>query len=86
MTPEDLDKLINDPKTWVVKDFNNINNIYLNLEQIEILIESTTALLRQKHNDSLHFKDFENTRKSIEAIDTVRDLLFAAEEKERSRN
>lgn len=86
MTPEDLDKLINDPKTWVVKDFNNINNIYLNLEQIEILIESTTALLKQKHNDSLHFKDFENTRKSIEAIDTVRDLLFAAEEKERSRN
>ena len=86
MTPEDLDKLINDPKTWVVKDFNNINNIYLNLEQIEILIESTTALLRQKHNDSLHFKDFENTRKSIEAIDTVRDLLFTAEEKERSRN
>ena len=86
MTPEDLDKLINDPKTWVVKDFNNINNIYLNLEQIEILIESTTALLRQKHNDSLHFKDFENTRKSIEAIDTVRDLLFAAEEKEKSRN
>ena len=62
------------------------NNIYLNLEQIEILIESTTALLRQKHNDSLHFKDFENTRNSIEAIDTVRDLLFAAEEKERSRN
>lgn len=86
MTPEDLDKLINDPKTWVVKDFNNINNIYLNLEQIEILIESTTALLRQKHNDSLHFKDFENTRKSIEAIDSVRDLLFAAEERERSRN
>ena len=86
MTPENLDKLINDPKTWVVKDFNNINNIYLNLEQIEILIESTTALLRQKHNDSLHFKDFENTRKSIEEIDTVRDLLFAAEEKERSRN
>lgn len=86
MIPEDLDKLINDPKTWVVKDFNNINNIYLNLEQIEILIESTTALLRQKHNDSLHFKDFENTRKSIEAIDTVRDLLFAAEEKEKSRN
>ena len=86
MTPENLDKLINDPKTWVVKDFNNINNIYLNLEQIEILIESTTALLKQKHNDSLHFKDFENTKKSIEAIDTVRDLLFAAEEKERSRN
>lgn len=86
MTPEDLDKLINDPKTWVVKDFNNINNIYFNLEQIEILIESTTALLKQKHNDSLHFKDFENTKKSIEAIDTVRDLLFAAEEKERSRN
>ena len=86
MTPEDLDKLINDPKTWVVKDFNNINNIYLNLEQIEILIESTTALLKQKHNDSLHFKDFENTKKSIEAIDTVRDLLFAEEEKERSRN
>lgn len=86
MIPEDLDKLINDPKTWVVKDFNNINNIYFNLEQIEILIESTTALLKQKHNDSLHFKDFENTKKSIEAIDTVRDLLFAAEEKERSRN
>ena len=86
MTPEDLDKIISDPKTWVVKDFNNINNIYFNLEQIEILIESTTALLRQKHNDSLHFKDFENTRKSIEAIDTVRDLLFAAEEKEKSRN
>ena len=86
MTPEDLDKLISDPKTWVVKDFNNINNIYLNLEQIEILIESTTVLLKQKHNDSLHFKDFENTRKSIEAIDTVRDILFAAEEKERSRN
>ena len=86
MIPEDLDKLINDPKTWVVKDFNNINNIYFNLEQIEILIESTTALLKQKHNDSLHFKDFENTRKSIEEIDTVRDLLFAAEEKERSRN
>jgi hypothetical protein len=86
MTPEDLDKLISDPKTWVVKDFNNINNIYFNLEQIEILIESTTALLKQKHNDSLHFKDFENTKKSIEAIDTVRDILFAAEEKERSRN
>ena len=62
------------------------NNIYLNLEQIEILIESTTVLLKQKHNDSLHFKDFENTKKSIEAIDTVRDILFAAEEKERSRN
>ena len=86
MTHEDLEKLINDPKTWVVKDFNNINNIYFNLEQIEILIESTTVLLKQKHNDSLHFKDFENTRKSIEEIDTVRDLLFAAEEKERSRN
>ena len=86
MTPEDLDKLISDPKTWVVKDFNNINNIYFNLEQIEILIESTTVLLNQKHNDSLHFKDFENTKKSIEAIDTVRDILFAAEEKERSRN
>ena len=86
MIPEDLDKLINDPKTWVVKDFNNINNIYFNLEQIEILIESTTALLKQKHNDSLHFKDFENTKKSIEEINTVRDILFAAEEKERSRN
>ena len=86
MTPEDLDKIISDPKTWVVKEFNNINNIYFNLEQIEILIESTTALLKQKHNDSLHFKDFENTKKSIEAIDTVRDMLFAAEEKERSRN
>ena len=86
MTPEDLDKLTSDPKTWVVKEFNNINNIYFNLEQIEILIESTTALLMQKHNDSLHFKDFENTKKSIEAIDTVRDILFAAEEKERSRN
>ena len=86
MNADDLDKLINDPKTWVVKDFNNINNIYFNLEQIEILIESTTALLKQKHNDSLHFKDFENTRKSIEAIDTVRDILFAVEEKERSRN
>lgn len=86
MTPEDLDKIISDPKTWVVKDFNNINNIYFNLEQIEILIESTTVLLKQKHNDSLHFKDFENTKKSIEAIDTVRDILFAAEEKERSRN
>ena len=86
MTPEDLDKIISDPKTWVVKEFNNINNIYFNLEQIEILIESTTALLKQKHNDSLHFKDFENTRKSIEAIDTVRDILFAVEEKERSRN
>ena len=86
MTHEDLEKLINDPKTWVVKDFNNINNIYLNLEQIEIFIESTTALLRQNHNDSLHFKDFENTRKSIEEINTVRDILFAAEERERSRN
>ena len=86
MTPEDLDKLISDPKTWVVKDFNNINNIYLNLEQIEILIESTTVLLMQKHNDSLHFKDFENTKKSIEKINNVRDILFAAEERERSRN
>lgn len=86
MNADDLEKRINDLKTWVLKDLNNINNIYLNLEQIEILIESTTALLRQKHNDSLNFKEFENTRKSIEAIDTVRDLLFAAEEKERSRN
>ena len=68
-----------------VTDINNMN-VYLKLEQLEILIESTTALLLQKHNDSLHFKDFENTKKSIEAIDTVRDLLFAAEEKERSRN
>lgn len=66
-------------------DINNMN-VYLKLEQLEILIESTTALLLQKHNDSLHFKDFENTKKSIEEINTVRDILFAAEEKERSRN
>ena len=68
-----------------VTDINNMN-VYLKLEQLEILIESTTALLLQKHNDSLHFKDFENTKKSIEEINTVRDILFAAEEKERSRN
>ena len=69
-----------------VTDINNMNNMYLNLEQIEILIESTTTLLMQKHNDSLHFKGFENIKKFIEAINTVRDILFAAEEKERSRN
>ncbi len=69
----------------VVTDINNMN-VYLKLEQLEILIESTTSLLLQKHNDSLHFKDFENTKKSIEEINTVRDILFAAEEKERSRN
>ena len=68
-----------------VTDINNMN-VYLKLEQLEILIESTTALLLQKHNYSLHFKDFENTKKSIEEINTVRDILFAAEEKERSRN
>ena len=68
-----------------VTDINNMN-VYLKLEQLEILIESTTALLLQKHNDSLHFKDFENTKKSIEEINAVRDILFAAEEKERSRN
>lgn len=68
-----------------VTDINNMN-VYLKLEQLEILIESTTALLLQKHNDSLHFKDFENTKKSIEEINNVRDILFAAEEKERSRN
>jgi len=68
-----------------VTDINNMN-VYLKLEQLEILIESTTSLLLQKHNDSLHFKDFENTKKSIEEINTVRDILFAAEEKERSRN
>jgi hypothetical protein len=68
-----------------VTDINNMN-VYLKLKQLEILIESTTALLLQKHNDSLHFKDFENTKKSIEEINTVRDILFAAEEKERSRN
>jgi hypothetical protein len=68
-----------------VTDINNMN-VYLKLEQLEILIESTTALLLQKHNDSLHFKDFENTKKSIEEINTVRDILFAAEEKERSRS
>lgn len=27
MTPEDLDKLINDPKTWIVKDFNENQTI-----------------------------------------------------------
>jgi hypothetical protein len=69
----------------VVTDINNMN-VYLKLEQLEILIESTTSLLLQKHNDSLHFKDFENTKKSIEEINTVWDILFAAEEKERSRN
>lgn len=61
-------------------------NLNLTLEELELLIESTTVLLTQKHNDSLHFKDFENIKKSIEEINTVRDLLFAAEEKERSRN
>ena len=69
-----------------VTDINNMNNMYLNLEQIEILIESTTTLLMQKHNDSLNFKGFENIKKFIESINTVRDILFAAEEKERSRN
>lgn len=62
-----------------------IYNLHLNPEQLEILIKSTTLLLMQKHNDSLHFKDFENTRKSIEEINALRDILFAAEEKGKNK-
>lgn len=68
------------------REFNSIYNIHLNLQQLEILIQATAALLLQKHNDNLHFKDFENNKKFIDEISTVRDLLLFAEEQERSGN
>jgi len=75
MTPEDLDKLINDPKTWVVKEFNNISNIYLHLDEIEVLITGLKLLIEQ-----------ESTGKQNDSRNELLEKLSALEERERSRN
>jgi len=75
MTPEDLDKLINDPKTWVVKEFNNISNIYLHLDEIDVLITGLNLLIEQ-----------ESTGKQHDSRNELLEKLSALEERERSRN
>jgi hypothetical protein len=75
MTPEDLDKLINDPKTWVVKDFNNISNIYLHLDEIEVLITGLKLLIEQ-----------ESTGKQNDSRNELLEKLYALDDRERSRN
>jgi len=75
MTPEDLDKLINDPKTWVVKEFNNISNIYLHLDEIDVLITGLNLLIKQ-----------ESTGKQHDSRNELLEKLSALEERERSRN
>jgi hypothetical protein len=81
MTPEDiviqnhLDKILNNPKTWVVKDFNNISNIYLHLDEIEVLITGLNLLIEQ-----------ESTGKQNDSRNELLEKLSALEERERSRN
>jgi hypothetical protein len=75
MTPEDLDKLINDPKTWVVKEFNNISNIYLHLDEIEVLITGLKLLIEQ-----------ESTGKQHDSRNELLEKLYALDDRERSRN
>jgi len=75
MTPEDLEKLINDPKTWVVKEFNNISNVYLHLDEIEVLITGLNLLIEQ-----------ESTGKKHDSRNELLEKLSALEERERSRN
>ena len=74
MTPEDLDKLINDPKTWVVEDFNH-TNIYLHLDEIDVLITGLNLLIEQ-----------ESTGKQNDSRNELLEKLSALEERERSRN
>lgn len=80
MTPEDiviqnhLDKIINDPKTWVVKDFNH-TNIYLHLDEIDVLITGLNLLIEQ-----------ESTGKQHDSRNELLEKLSALEERERSRN
>ena len=75
MTPEDLDKLINDPKTWVVKDFNH-TNVYLHLDEINLLIDGLYMLIEQE----------EFNKCSADFANDLIEKLSALEEKERSRN
>ena len=75
MTPEDLDKLISDPKTWVVKDFNH-TNVYLHLDEINLLIDGLYMLIEQE--------EFKNC--SADFANNLIEKLSTLEEKERSRN
>jgi len=80
MTPEDiviqnhLDKILNNPKTWIVKDFNH-TNVYLHLDEIEVLITGLKLLIEQ-----------ESTGKQNDSRNELLEKLSALEERERSRN
>jgi hypothetical protein len=84
MTPEDLDKLINDPKTWVVKEFNNISNIYLHLEEIEILITGLNLLIGQEiaGRNVIDLSSYHKQGQFKELL----EKLYALDDRERSRN
>jgi hypothetical protein len=84
MTPEDLDKLINDPKTWVVKEFNNISNIYLHLEEIEILITGLNLLIGQEIAGR-NVIDLSSHHKQGQFKELL-EKLYALDDRERSRN